>query len=167
MSAQDARGPQRDTPVGEAEARSIIARWGELHDLQAGLSAFLPFIARDGFYMVFAGKRWEGYADFEAHQLVKRRFFDELHETLEVRVQPASPATHAFTVSRWEARYRPDNSPRSVQIKSRIEHDWEFRRDPDTGHAYMQGHRVTAFEYLPGFAPLETVADDPHLGGRG
>jgi hypothetical protein len=54
-----------------------------------------------------------------------------------------------------------------VQIKSRIAHDWEFRRDPDTGRAFMQGHTVTAFEYLPGFAPLETVADDPHLGGRG
>ena len=34
-------------PVTEEEARAIIARWGELHDLQAGLSAFIPFIAPD------------------------------------------------------------------------------------------------------------------------
>ena len=35
--------------ITEAEAREIIVEWGRLHDLQAGLSAFLPFIAGDGF----------------------------------------------------------------------------------------------------------------------
>ena len=44
-------------PVSEAEARAIIAKWGELHERQAGLSAFMPFIARTGFYLEFAGKR--------------------------------------------------------------------------------------------------------------
>jgi hypothetical protein len=105
-------------PVSEAEARAIIARWGELHDLQAGLSAFIPFIAR---------------------------------------------STHARTVSHWDARYRPENSPRSRMIKTLIEHDWEFRRDPVTGEAFMQGHKVTKFEYLPGFAPDDTADYDPHL----
>jgi hypothetical protein len=30
----------------------------------------------------------------------------------------------------------------------------------------MQGHKVTKFEYLPGFAPEEAPDDDPHLGHR-
>lgn len=159
-------GTLTEAEVTEAEARAIIARWGELHDLQAGLSAFLPFIARSGFYMEFAGRRWEGYEGFERHQIEKRRFFDERHETLEVRLAPGPQATHAWTLSHWNASYRPANSPRSRQIRTVIEHDWEFRRDPATGHAIMQGHKVTKFEYLPGFAPEDETDDDPHLGCR-
>ena len=151
------------TPVSEAEARAIIAKWGQLHDLQAGLSAFLPIIARSGFFMEFAGKRWEGYEGFEAHQLVKRRFFDERHDTFEIHVIPGPESTHARTVSHWDASYRPENSPRSRMIKTLIEHDWEFRRDPATGEAFMQGHKVTKFEYLPGFAPDDAADYDPHL----
>jgi hypothetical protein len=153
-------------PVSEAEARAIIARWGELHDRQAGLSAFMPFIARTGFYLEFAGKRWEGYEGLELHQIEKRRFFDERHEMLELRMMPGAEATHAWTRSHWDARYRPQNSPRSRLIKTTIEHDWEFRRDPATGRAFMQGHKVTKFEYLPGFSPQEEPDDDPHLGLR-
>jgi hypothetical protein len=44
-----------------------------------------------------------------------------------------------------------------------IEHDWEFRRDPATGQTFMQGHKVTKFEHLPGFAPDDVQDDDPHL----
>lgn len=118
-------------PVTEAEARTIIiAEWGRLHDLQAGLSAFIPLIARTGFYMAFDGKRWEGYAGFEEHQLVKRRFFDELHDTFEARVIPGTDSTHAWTRSHGNACYRPENSPRSKTIKSLIEHDWEFAAIP-------------------------------------
>lgn len=151
-------------PVNEAEVRAIVARWGELHDLQAGLSAFIPIIATAGFYMEFAGKRWEDYEGFEVHQLVKRRFFDELHETVDIRITPGAPVTRAWTLSHWNASYRPENSPRSRQIKTVIEHEWEFRRDPANGRAFMQGHTVTRFEYLPGFAPEEKSDQDPHLG---
>lgn len=150
-------------PVTESEARAIIAEWGRLHDLQAGLSAFIPLIAPTGFYMEFDGKRWEGYAGFEAHQLVKRRFFDELHDTFEVRITPGADSTHASTRSHWNASYRPENSPRSRTIKTAIEHDWEFRRDPANGRAFMQGHKVTKFDYLPGFAPADVQDYDPHL----
>ena len=150
-------------PVSESEARAIIAKWGELHDLQAGLSAFMPFIAKTGFYMEFSGKRWEGYEGFERHQIEKRRFFDELHETVEVRLTPGAEVTHAWTLSHWNASYRPEGSPRSHQIRTVIEHDWEFRRDPATGQAFMQGHKVTRFEYLPGFAPHDVAEYDPHL----
>ena len=152
-----------DGPVTEAEARAIVARWGELHDLQAGLSAFIPFIAAEGFYMEFAGKRWEGYAGFEDHQVAKRRFFDELHETVEIRVTPGADVTRSWTRSHWNARYRPENSPRSRVIKTVIEHDWEFRRERLSGRAVMQGHKVTRFEYLPGFGPDDKQDYDPHL----
>ncbi len=155
------------TPVTEAEIRAIVVRWGQLHDDQAGLSAFLPFIAAEGFYMEFAGKRWEGYAGFERHQVEKRRFFDELHETVELRIVPGYPVTRAWTRSHWNARYRPEASPRSRQIKTVIEHDWEFRRDPASGAAIMQGHTVTRFEYLPGFTPDGTPDYDPHLAPKG
>ena len=152
-------------PVSEAEVRAIVKTWGQLHDRQAGLSAFLPFIAGEGFYMEFAGKRWEGYAGFEQHQVEKRRFFDELHETVELKVTPGTPATRAWTRSRWNARYRPEASPVSREIRTLIEHDWEFRRDA-AGRAVMQGHTVTRFEYLPGFAPDDTPRYDPHLAPR-
>ena len=150
-------------PITEAEARAIIAKWGELHDLQAGLSAFIPFIARTGFYMEFAGKRWEGYEGLERHQIEKRRFFDERHDTFEVRMMPGADSTHAWTLCHWDASYRPENSPRSRRIKTLIEHDWEFRRDPTSGAAFMQGHKVTKFDYLPGFAPDDAPTYDPHL----
>jgi hypothetical protein len=150
-------------PVSEAEARAIIAEWGRLHDLQAGLSAFIPFIARTGFYMEFNGKRWEGYEGFETHQVVKRRFFDELQDTYAIRVVPAPSVTRAWTKSRWNASYRPENSARSRTIKTLIEHEREFRRDAATGAAFMQGHTVTKFAYLPGFAPDDEQEYDPHL----
>lgn len=67
-------------PVTAAEARSIVQQWGKLHDQQAGLSAFLPLIAEEGFYMQFGTKRWEGYADFEDHQITKSRFFGRQRE---------------------------------------------------------------------------------------
>lgn len=40
-----------NAPVSVEEARYIIAEWARLYDLQEGLSAFLPIIAEDGFYM--------------------------------------------------------------------------------------------------------------------
>lgn len=83
--------------------------------------------------MQFAGKRWEGYQDFERHQIDKRRFFDKSHETLDVRVMPGADATHAWSLTDWNASYRPEGSSRSRQIRIVIEHDWEFRRDPETG----------------------------------
>ena len=51
--------------------------------------------------MEFAGKRWEGYEGFEAHQLVKRRFFDERHDTFEIHVTPgpdADPCPHRLSL---------------------------------------------------------------------
>lgn len=145
------------------EARSIIHEWGRLHDLQAGLSAFLPIIAEQGFYMQFGGKRWLGYADFEDHQITKRRFFDELHEYLDIQVELAEEKTTARTRMQWSYRYRPEGSPRSKLIKAYLEHTWEFRRCPRTGRPFMQGHVVDLFEYLTGFRPEDEQAYDPHL----
>jgi hypothetical protein len=56
-----------------------------------------------------------------------------------------------------ERQLSAENSPRSRTIKTLIEHDWEFRRDPATGQTFMQ------FEHLPGFAPDDVQDDDPHL----
>ncbi len=150
-------------PVTDEESRRIINQWGRLHDLQAGLSAFLPIIAAEGFYMEFGGKRWVGYADFEEHQITKRKFFDEKHEYTEIEVQVGQPATTAKTKMRWTYRYRPERSPTSQMIKAYLEHTWEFRRSPQTGQAYMQGHVVDVFQYEPGFRPDEKQDYDPHI----
>ena len=152
-----------NSPVSEEEARAIILEWGRLHDLQAGLSAFLPIIAEEGFYMQFGEKRWIGYTDFEAHQVVKRKFFDEVHNYTDIQITVASPVTSAKTEMRWTYRYRPENSPRSQLLKARIEHTWDFRRCAKTGRAFMQGHIVDLFEYEEGFRPDDKPDYDPHL----
>lgn len=46
---------------------------------------------------------------------------------------PGADATHAWSLTDWNASYRPEGSSRSRQIRTVIEHDWEFRRDPETG----------------------------------
>ncbi len=153
------------TPVSEAEARAIILEWGSLHDLQAGLSAFLPLIAEEGFYMRFGEKSWIGYADFEAHQIVKRKFFDELHDYTDIQIAAGDPAT-AHTTMQWTCRRRPENSPRSQLLKARLEHTWEFRRCAKTGRPFMQGHVVDLFEYEAGFRPDDVQEYDPHVDGK-
>jgi hypothetical protein len=150
-------------PVTEKEAREIILEWGRLHDLQAGLSAFLPIIAEEGFYMVFGTKRWEGYADFEDHQITKRKFFDEQHHYFDIRVEEGQEKTTAKTKMNWMCRYRPERSPKSKLIKAYLEHTWEFHRCPSTGRPYMQGHLVDLFEYEKGFRPDDDPEYDPHL----
>ena len=150
-------------PVTEDEAKKIISEWARLHDLQAGLSAFLPIIAEEGFYMEFGGKRWEGYADFEDHQITKRKFFDEVHEYFDIRVDVGEEETTAKTKMRWTYRYRPERSPTSKLIKAYLEHTWEFRRCPKTGRSFMQGHVVDLFEYEKGFRPDEEQEYDPHM----
>ncbi len=152
--------------VTEGEARQIINEWARLHDLQAGLAAFLPIIAEEGFYMQFGDKRWEGYADFEGHQITKRKFFDEVHEYYDVRIEVGDERTVAKTKMNWSGRYRPERSPRSKPIKAYLEHTWEFRRCARTGRAFMQGHVVDVFEYLKGFGLDDTPAYDPHLDPR-
>lgn len=152
-------------PVTEDEARAIILQWGRLHDQQAGLSAFLPLIAEEGFYMTFGEKNWTGYADFEAHQIVKRKFFDELHEYTDIRIAVGNP-TLAKTVMQWTFRQRPENSPRSQLLKARLEHTWEFRRCAKTDRAFMQGHVVDLFEYEAGFRPEDVQEYDPHVDGK-
>jgi len=152
-------------PVSEAEARDIILQWGRLHDEQAGLSAFLPIIAEEGFYMRFGEKSWVGYADFEAHQIVKRKFFDEFHDYTGILVTVGAPTT-AKTKMQWTYRHRPENSPRSQLLKAHLEHTWEFRRCPKTGRAFMQGHVVDLFEYEAGFRPDDRQEYDPHLDAR-
>jgi len=106
----------------------MILQWGRLHDLQAGLSAFIPIIAEEGFYMQFGEQRWEGYADFERHQITKRKFFDELHDYTDIRISVGDTVTAAKTHMQWTCRHRPENSPVSCRIKAHIEHTWEFRR---------------------------------------
>lgn len=150
-------------PVTEEEARSIISQWARLHDLQAGLSAFLPIIAEDRFYMQFGDKRWEGYADFEDHQITKRKFSDEVHDYCDIRIEVGDDRTIAKTKMNWFARYRPERSPRSKTIKAYLEHTWEFRRCAKTGRAFMQGHVVDVFEYVKGFTPDDNPEYDPHL----
>jgi hypothetical protein len=150
-------------PVTAAETHEIILQWGHLHDLQAGLSAFLPIIAADGFYMQFGTKRWEGYADFEDHQITKRKFFDERHEYLDIQVAEGDERTTAKTKMRWTYRYRPERSPTSKLIKAYLEHTWELRRCPQSGRAFMQGHVVDVFEYEAGFRPDDPPEYDPHL----
>ncbi|MCP9792112.1 hypothetical protein KBZ20_09050 [Vulcanococcus limneticus Candia 3F8] len=156
--------------VSEDEARAIILQWGILHDRQAGLSWFLPIIASEAFYMRFGETSWIGYADFERHQIVKRKFFDELHSYSTILVSVQRPATTAKTVMLWTCRHRPEGSPTSELLKARLEHTWEFRRCPSTGRPYMQGHVVDRFEYLDGFRPLADPStarsDDPHLDPR-
>jgi hypothetical protein len=152
-------------PVTEDEATTIIREWGRLHDLQAGLSAFLPLMAEDGFFMRFGEKTWTGYAAFEDHQITKRKFFDELHDYTEITVTVGHPTT-ARTVMFWTYRFRPENSPRSHLLKARLEHTWEFRRCPRIGRPFMQGHTVDRFEYLPGFRPDDQTSYDPHLDSR-
>jgi hypothetical protein len=154
------------TPVTGEEARHIIQEWARLHDLQAGLSAFLPFIAEDGFYMEFGNKRWVGYADFENHQITKRKFFDENHEYFAIDVQPGAEKTIAKTKMHWTYRWRPTGSPTSKLIKAYLEHTWEFRRSPTSGKPFMQGHRVDVFEYEKGFRPDEVEEYDPHIDSK-
>src|ERR1700753_1209123 len=125
------------SPVTEAEARQIILEGGRCDHLQAGLSAFLPLIAEDGFYMQFGAKRWIGYADFEDHQITKRKFFDERHDYFDIRVEPGEEKTLARTKMTWTYRYRPERSPISKLIKAYLEHTWEFRRCSKTGRAFM------------------------------
>jgi len=153
----------RQGPVTEEEARAIIQQWGDLHDQQAGLSAFLPIIAEEGFYMQFGVKRWAGYADFEDHQITKRKFFDELKEYLGIRIEAGQEKTIAKTKLIWTYRYRPERSPKSKLIKAYLEQTWEFRRCAKTGRAFMQGHVVDVFEYERGFRPEDEQVYDPHL----
>lgn len=154
-------------PVSEAEAHQIILEWGQLHDLQAGLSAFLALIAEEGFYMQFGNKRWVGYADFEDHQITKRKFFDEHHDYHTIVVEPGTDTTTGKTIAKtkmqWTYRYRPERSPTSKLMKAHLEHTWEFRRCPKTGRAFIQGHIVDVFEYLEGFRPDEEQQYDPHI----
>jgi hypothetical protein len=150
-------------PVTEQEARGIILEWSRLHDLQAGLSAFLPIIADEGFYMQFGTKRWEGYADFEEHQITKRKFFDELHDYFDVSVEVGEEKTIAKTKMNWTYSYRPERSPKSKLIKAYLEHTWQFRRCPKTGRPFMQGHVVDVFEYEKGFRPDDEPEYDPHI----
>ena len=153
----------RQGPVTEEEARAIIQQWGRLHDQQAGLSAFLPIIAEEGFYMQFGVRRWVGYADFEDHQITKRKFFDEMHEYFDIQVEPGEEKTVAKTKMNWTYRYRPERSPKSKLIKAYLEHTWEFRRCAKTGRPFMQGHVVDVFEYESGYRPDDEQEYDPHL----
>jgi hypothetical protein len=153
-------------PVTESEARAIIAEWARLHDLQAGLSAFLPIIAEEGFSMRFGDKEWRGYADFEDHQITKRKIFDEVHDDYDIQVEVGPEKTVAKTRLRWFNRYRPERSPRSRVLKAYLEHTWEFRRCPRMGRAFMQGHTVDHFVYEKGFGPGDEQAYDPHLDPR-
>ncbi len=143
-------------PVTTGEATKIIMEWARLYDLQAGLSEFLPYIAEEGFYMRFDRNDWLGYSDFEKHQIMKRRFFNEFHEYYDIKIEEGEEKTTATTKMNWVAHYRPENS----------EHLWEFRRCEKTGRPYMQGHSVELFEYIKGFAPDEADNSDPHLDSK-
>ena len=113
--------------------------------------------------MEFGGKRWEGYDGFEGE--VKQRFFDERHDTFEIHVTPDPEATHVYRTifSTGMRAIGPKTARASKMIKTLIERDWEFRRDPATGGARIRSRGGTKVEYLPGFAPDDTADYDPHL----
>lgn len=147
------------------EAQAIIDEWARLQDTQAGLAAFLPIVADDGFLLQSPAesRRWEGHAGLEAHQEMKRFFFDEEHDFRDVRIAPGEERTIAWTCLGWEARYRPQGSPTSKVVKAHMEHEWEFRRCGRTGRPYVLRLTVDSFEYRKGCGPETSVAGIPYL----
>lgn len=152
-------------PVDAEEARAIIDTWVRLQLEQAGSAAFAPIVAEEGFLLQAptVERCWEGLDGLEEHQRVKRFFFDEELAVRDVRVAPGAQRTLAWTCTGWAASYRPQGSPRSFSVRAYMEHEWELRRCPRTGRAFLQRLTTDLFEYRKGHAPAEAVAGNPYL----
>jgi hypothetical protein len=87
--------------VTEDEVRPLIHARGRLQDDHAGLSAFLPIIAEEGFELRFGDNLWLGDAGLEGHQELKRRFFDETHIYQWIDVRTSEEQAEATSVMQW------------------------------------------------------------------
>ncbi len=149
--------------ITEDEVRQLIHQWGRLHDEHAPLSAFLPIIAEEGFEIQFGEDVWQGYAGLEAHQELKRQFFDEAHIYQWIDVKTAGDQAEAKSVMQWEASVREPPAPRSTRIKAVLHHSWLIKRSPRTGKPVIARSVVDSFKYVPGFEPAPPKKPAPHL----
>lgn len=151
------------SPITEDEVRQLIHAWGRLQDDHAGLAAFLPIIAEEGFELRFGDQVWQGYAGLERHQETKRPFFDEVHLYQWIDVRTSDEQSEATSVMQWEASVREAPAPRSTRIKAVLHHSWLIKRSPHTGKPVIVRSVVDSFKYVPGFEPGPAPTPTPHL----
>ena len=151
-------------PVTAEQATALIHQWGALFDQHVGLSQFLPILDEQNLVMKFRDQVWQGFAGFEEHLEIKRKFFDEVHayddSAFEVEIKP--DGTHVTSQMRWEASLREDSAPRSQRLKVDIQHRWIMKRCPRRNIPVIQFHEAEKFEYVPGFEPTGE-RDENHL----
>jgi hypothetical protein len=144
------------------ELREIILTWWKLQDAHAGLSAFLPIIAAEGFEIRLGDRSMKGYQGLEEHRELKRMFFDESHDMKSLDVDISKDGAEARSVTRWEASYRVEPSPSSRKVKAELIHSWSLKRSSSTKKAVIVRQVLTSFEPLPGHSPIDNTVN-PYL----
>lgn len=150
------------------EAKHLVREWGRRQDEHLGLAGFLDILADDGFNMKFGENTWHGFADFEAHQRLKDKFFDEAHDYVEDGwdIQPAAGETHVRSKMVWRCRTREDHAPRSMELCADLEHAWVMIRCPRRGTPVIQYHECLSLKWRDGQGPDGNHEGDVHLGAK-
>ena len=148
-------------PITADVVRQLIETFYKLNSDRAPLTAFLPIVDHEGFFMELAGTdiRFTGIAGLGDHQMGKLIFFDQEFHLQDIQVEADGDRAVARTRAQWHASTWTSPDPCSHRIKVALRHTWHVGRAKDDSRPVLLGHVCEEFHYLPGFAPKEQAKE--------
>ncbi|WP_437935925.1 hypothetical protein [Sorangium sp. So ce341] len=133
----------------------LVRAWYEKLDAHAPVDELLPMLADEELELDLPEGTVRGHAGFKAwYDGVTRKFFDELHELVELRVQVAEAEAQVALVVNWQARVWTPPAANSRWLGFDAAQRWLVRRSPESGAPVIARYVVDSITPMPGSASL-------------
>lgn len=142
-------------PLASDEVKRFVRAWYEKLDAHAPVEELLPMLADEDLVLELPEGTVRGHAGFKAwYDGVTRRFFDELHELVELRVELDEAEAHVTLVVNWQARVWTPPAASSRWLGFDAAQRWLVRRGADGGAPVIVRYLVDSLTPMPGSASL-------------
>ncbi|MGK3986305.1 nuclear transport factor 2 family protein [Sorangium sp. So ce136] len=144
-----------DAPLADDEVKRLVRAWYAKLDAHAPVEELLPMLADEELTLELPEGTVRGHAGFKAwYDGVTRKFFDEVHELVDLCVQMAEAEAHVTLVVNWQARVWTPPAASSRWLGFDAAQRWVVRRCRGSGAPVIVRYLVDSLTPMPGSAAL-------------
>ncbi|WP_437329013.1 nuclear transport factor 2 family protein [Sorangium sp. So ce381] len=142
-------------PLDADEVKRLVHAWFEKLDAHAPVEELLPLLADEDLSLELPEGTVRGHAGFRAwYGGVTRKFFDELHELVDLRVEVAETEANVTLVVNWQARTWTPPAASSLWLGFDAAQRWLVRSYPAGGRPVIVHYVVDSLTPMQGSASL-------------
>lgn len=128
------------------EIEQFVADWYHNLDIHAPLEEMLEMIVDEGSEFRFPEVTSHGKDEFsEWYHRVTNTFFDEIHTTLELHIEPNGPEGKVQLVTHWQTSIWNPPAAKSERLDFHAGQTWRVERSARTGKVVIQLYGVDSF----------------------